>query len=112
MDKLIALKIPGPGGTQVTFNAPSGIPSEASNLNIVAQWIIGIVVSGLVLLALFYLLYGAVMWITSQGDKQKIESARHTIMYAIVGLLLTLFSVVLVKFIGNALGVDFLNVSL
>lgn len=111
MNKLIALTVPGPGGGPITIPAPTGILSNGGDTNKVAQWIIGITILALVMLALSYLIYGAVMWITSQGDKQKLESARKTIVYAIVGLVLTLFAFIIVQFIGNVFGVNLLNVS-
>lgn len=41
-----------------------------------------------VVLALIFLIWGGVRWISSGGDKGKIDSARSTIVAAIVGLIL------------------------
>ncbi|HLL61126.1 MAG TPA: hypothetical protein VK338_05385 [Candidatus Nitrosocosmicus sp.] len=40
------------------------------------------------ILALFFLLLGAISFITSGGDKEKTEAARNKIMYAALGLIL------------------------
>src|ERR1700677_3159847 len=41
-----------------------------------------------VLIALFFLIWGGIRWITSGGDKAKVESARGTIIAAIIGLII------------------------
>jgi len=56
-----------------------------------------------IIIALFYLIFGAVRWIFSGGDKAAIESARGTIVAAIVGLVILflvflIFNVVLTFF--------------
>ena len=61
-----------------------------------------------VIIALFFLLFGAVKWIFSGGDKAGIESARGTIVAAIVGLIIVflvflIFTVVL-RFFGLSIG--------
>ncbi|HSX40230.1 MAG TPA: hypothetical protein VLF68_01315 [Candidatus Saccharimonadales bacterium] len=54
--------------------------------------IIGPVISILfiiaVVIALFFLIVGGIKWITSGGDKAKVESARNTIVAAVVGLII------------------------
>ena len=40
------------------------------------------------LLSLFFFIYGSIRWITSGGDKGKLESARGTLIASIVGLIL------------------------
>lgn len=39
------------------------------------------------LLALYYLMMGAIGWITSDGEASKVEAARNKMLYAVVGLL-------------------------
>lgn len=41
-----------------------------------------------VLIAMFFLIWGGIKWITSGGDKGKVDSARQTITAAIVGLII------------------------
>ena len=45
-----------------------------------------------VIIALFYLLWGAVRWINSGGDKAAIEGARGQIIASIVGLIILFFA--------------------
>ncbi|MFH1827121.1 MAG: hypothetical protein ABH812_01650 [bacterium] len=40
------------------------------------------------IIALIFLLRGSLNWISSGGDKEKIEKARHTLTNAVIGLLI------------------------
>lgn len=53
------------------------------------------------LLATGYLIWGAIQYITSQGDQNGIANAKNTIMNAIVGLVIVLLSIGVVQFVGN-----------
>ncbi len=111
--KLLSLTIPGSNGS-IEVEAPENIPT--GGLSGDGGKIIGLAFTWLliaaVIIALFFLLYGGGNYIMSQGDKTKIESARRTIIFAIVGLLVVLLSFFIVSFFGKALGVDFINISL
>jgi hypothetical protein len=62
-------------------------------------------------LFLFYLLIGAIKWITSGGDKQRLESARGTVAQAIIGLLV-LFSVfAIANLVERAFGFNIIEFS-
>lgn len=65
-----------------------------------------------VILSLAYILIGGVKWVTSAGDKQKLQNARMTLTHAIIGLLLVFFSFVIIQLLGKFFGVDLLNISL
>jgi len=60
-----------------------------------------------VVAALFYLLWGAVRWIFSGGDKAAIEGARGEILAAIIGLIILFF----IALIFNVL-LGFFNVNI
>jgi heme/copper-type cytochrome/quinol oxidase subunit 2 len=61
-------------------------------------------VGGLLLLG--YLLYGAFLWITSGGEEDKVAKARNTMMYAVIGIVLLVASLVIfVVVAGNILGI-------
>ena len=61
-----------------------------------------------VVLALIYLVYGGIKYITSGGDKAKVDAARSHITAAIVGLIMAL----LAYFILNIIAYLFLGVSI
>jgi hypothetical protein len=56
--------------------------------------------------ALVLLIYAGIMYITSKGDPQKVEMAKKTATYTIVGLLIIFFSFFIVGFISNLTGVS------
>lgn len=53
-----------------------------------------------ILIAIFVLVWGGVNWVTSGGDKTKLQSARNTILYAIIGLVLTLLAFTIINVLG------------
>lgn len=63
-----------------------------------------ILVTGLLLLA--YMLWGALDWITSGGEKEKITKAQNKIQNAIIGMLLVFVALTLFGLIaGDILGI-------
>ncbi len=77
--------------------------NNASNL---VSSIVTILLIVAVILALFFLLWGGIRWITSGGDKGKIDGARQAITAAIVGLILAflayaILNIILLIFTGK-----------
>lgn len=48
-------------------------------------------------------------WISSGGDKNKMETAKNKITYAIIGLVIVVAAWVIIAIIGKILGLDILN---
>lgn len=75
--------------------------------------LIGTLFSGVMttaaMLTFLYLLWGAVEWITSGGDKQKVESARNKITQAIVGLIVLAATTALFMLLQQFLDICVLN---
>ena len=77
--------------------------------------VINIVFTVAALITFFYLVWGAINWITSGGDKGKVEDARNKITAAVIGLLIlaaswAVFQLILnVAFGGNTLDFGSLN---
>jgi hypothetical protein len=46
------------------------------------------------------LLYGAYMFLTSEGNTDKLKKAQNTLLYSILGLLLVVMAYVITKVIG------------
>ncbi len=57
-------------------------------------------------LSVVFIFFGGISFILSGGDEGKIKQAVSTIRYAIIGLIVTLLSVVVVGFVGRALGLN------
>lgn len=58
-------------------------------------------VAGLV--AVGFIIFGAFQYMMSQGEPDRSKNARSTIINALIGLTITLFSTVIVRLIGNNL---------
>ena len=56
------------------------------------------------LVAVGFIVYAAFNFITSQGNPEDAAKARGTAINALIGLMLAMFAVVLISFIGNKLG--------
>ena len=54
--------------------------------------------------AFVFVIIGGVRYITSTGDPARIESAKNTLLYAIIGLIITVLAVPISAFIINAAG--------
>jgi threonine/homoserine/homoserine lactone efflux protein len=51
------------------------------------------------IIAVIYLVYGGIKYITSRGDKTEVENARNQIIAAIVGLILVFLAFFLINFV-------------
>ena len=60
-------------------------------------------------LSVFYIFFGGISFILSGGQEDKIKQAVHTIRYAIIGLIITIFSVTIIKVLGLIFGFDLLS---
>lgn len=59
------------------------------------------------LLALFFLLIGALSWITSGGDKNNLENARNRIIHALTGLIVVAATWAIMALVGQFFGFNF-----
>ena len=97
------MKLPG---YDDTLEVPNGVPDPANtSVGDIAGLILGVLLAVAVVGAIGLLLWGAIGWITSQGDKQKVEKARGTIVAAIIGLIIVLLSFAIVAAIGDIIEV-------
>ena len=63
------------------------------------------IVAGLVVVFMFII--GAVQWILSGGEKEKVEEARKRITSAIIGIILLALAAVILAILGGILGFQF-----
>jgi hypothetical protein len=63
-------------------------------------------------LVILNLVWGAVEWIMSGGEKGAIEKARNKITNAVIGMIILSASFVIIKFVGQLFGFDILKLSL
>lgn len=55
-------------------------------------------------IAVLFLIIGGVKYIVSQGNEKSVESSKHTILYAVIGLLVIILSYVIVNFVLTQAG--------
>lgn len=75
---------------------PEG-PSVESTLSLVIN-ILSIIIG---IVSVLMIMFGGFRYITSAGDSNGISSAKNTIIYAIVGLIIAFFAQVIVQFVLN-----------
>lgn len=56
------------------------------------------------IVAVGFIIYGAIQYITSQGEPDGIKKAQNTIFNALIGLVIAITATAAVAFIGNSLG--------
>lgn len=79
-----------------------GLPSRdlKTVLINILKWVLGI----LALVAVAFIIYGGIIWMTAQGDQQKILKAKKIIASALIGLIIVLMSWAIVVFVVGTAG--------
>ena len=89
------------------IEAPTQIPNGGTGiLNAVMSNALTIFLIFAALFAGFVFIRGGIEWISSGGDKQKIEQARQRLVYGILGLILVLLSFFVVNFVFKLFSLD------
>ena len=102
--KLLSLNTPG----EYEFTPIEGMPDAGlSTAESVIQWATTVLIISAVLLALFFMIWGGIQWITSGGNKEQVQAAQKKIIYASVGLVVTLASFMIIRIVGGFFGVNF-----
>ena len=73
-----------------------------TNISNTILYIVGIV-------SVIMLIFGGLRYIISGGDSKKVTDAKNTILYAIIGLIITFLSYAIVNFVLNSIGTDNLD---
>jgi len=74
------------------------------DLTLVALAILDMLLRLAGLIAVGYIVYGGIQYVTSQGEPDGIKNAQNTIFNALIGLVITLVAASVISFIGNKLG--------
>lgn len=81
----------------------NGIPGNATDPRAIIISIVNAVLNFLALVAVVVIVIAGIRLIVSQGEEEAKDKAKKTIFYAIAGLLIVLFSRVIVSLITNYL---------
>jgi len=110
---LLAFTIDSGNGTPIPIQCPGNIPCGGTPaFNNILQAVIQLLFVIGIILALAYFIWGGINWITSNGDKAKVQAARNKIIYAIIGLFVMFLAFAIVNLLGTFFGVHLLNASL
>jgi len=111
---IIYLSLALPAFAQNSIDAPIIPPagraiSPETNVGTIIGFLVAFIIAIAFVVALFYIVIGALQWITSGGDKQKVADARNHIIAAIIGLIIIALSFVIVNVLLDALGLGTLD---
>lgn len=109
-----------PAFAQVNINPcpPSGSQFQplcnlnANRIGPVISSVVTILLIAAALIALFFLIWGGIRWITSGGDKSKVESARNTIIASIIGLIIALLAFFIITVVLGVFNITLTNLQI
>lgn len=84
------------------------IPADTS-IGSIVSFLVAFIIVVAFLAALLFIVIGAIQWITSGGDKQRVADARNHIIAAVIGLIIIALTFVIVNVIITALGLGSLT---
>lgn len=84
-------------------------PFWQQSLNDLLNNFVGLMIVLAAVVAFFFLLYGGIRWITSQGDKERMTAAQNTITAALVGLIVVFAAWAIMKLLEAFFGIDILS---
>ncbi len=67
-------------------------PTDATTFNALIQSVFNVVFGLLIIIASFFLLYAAFLYISSHGETEKVTKAKDTVVYAVVALIVAAFA--------------------
>ena len=109
MNNLLAITLAPVGGFKGigTLGSPTGTGIMAFSSFI--SMVIGVMTMVAFLWFTFVLITGAISIISSNGDKQAMETARKKITSGVIGLIIVISAVFILDLIGTIFGIKFLN---
>ena len=74
------------------------IPQGELNMQVILNWVYAIM--GIV--AVIGIIFGAVVWTTSQGDPEKVKKGRNAVLFSTIGLAIVILATVITSFVIKA----------
>lgn len=91
-------------GVNAAFGNYGSDQCEGYEIDLVWSWVYTIlnwVLIAVGILCVVFIIIGAVKFMTSGGDPEKVKSGRNTLMYAIIGLVVAILANVIVQIVFN-----------
>jgi cytochrome bd-type quinol oxidase subunit 2 len=92
-----------PGGPDLGIPIPGAGERDAQPLIDYIQRVVNVFLALVGIIAAAFIVIGGVQYITAAGDEKRAESAKKTVLYAVIGLILVGLSVAIVNFVFNAI---------
>jgi len=114
----LSLAIPAFAQTNINPCPPNGSQFQplcnlnANRIGPVVSSVVTILLIAAALISLFFLIWGAIRWITSGGDKSKVDSARGTIVASIIGLVIALLAFFIITVILGVFNLSLTNLQI
>ncbi|MFH1745103.1 MAG: pilin [bacterium] len=83
-----------------------GLGGGDSDPRVVAVRILQLILTFLGIIAVVIIMYAGWLWMTSQGDEEKIRKAKQTLINAIIGMIIIMCAFLIVSWVLNNLGPD------
>lgn len=87
------------GGDKSVYCQNSG--SGETQVNGIIKTIVEVLLTAVGAISIIMIVIGGIMFALSSGDAQKAAKARNTVLYAVVGLAVSLFASAIVNFVFN-----------
>lgn len=84
-------------------------PTGAGGISLFLSNLIVLIYSLAAIVLIFMILWGAFEWMTSGGDKEKLESARNRIFHALIGIILFAVAFAVIRVLGQFTGFEFFS---
>ena len=97
MKEIIKIFASGGGDREWVNNIPN-TGDEQFRLDVLLNWLYG----AIAVVAVAYIVYSAIIYLTSQGEPGKIKQASQSIAFAVVGLLIVLLAAAITNFVFSA----------
>lgn len=91
---------PAQAGAEVA--RADGMPAELIGKTGVFTQITNTVLFAVGIISVVMLIYGGMRYVLSGGDSKKVTDAKNTILYAIIGLIISILAYAIVNFVINA----------
>lgn len=79
------------------------VDDKSGDIGVVMSNIIKIVIAVIGIVAVIVIIISGVTFLTSQGDPAKVKRAKDTILYAVLGLILSVLAYTIVNFVSGAI---------
>ena len=102
--RVMAATTPNPAQAGAEAARGNGMPSELVGTDGVFTKITNTVLYAVGIISVVMLILGGLRYVISGGDSKKVTDAKNTIMYALIGLIISILAFAIVNFVINAVG--------